>query len=464
MAHPAARRNVSKSSTTVLWSRRRRHGMAATALAIALVLGVRAVARAHAALLSSEPAAGTQLSASPPRIRLVFSEAVDPKLATIKLVGGDGSSQTLTAERDPSDRRAIFAIPQTLGSGSYHVLWHAVSDDGHPVSGSFVFTVVTPSAPAPVTAPAVPPPAIVDQPPANWGPTAFGAPLIPAVLRGLGVGCAMALAGLLFFIVRMDAGMASRPVRAARWFAIAAPVFLIAHLVTWLINASPTHSLGGTWLPTVLSSSVGRIELWRTGLSLAPLFALWLARRPSIALVLSIPTLVISAAAGHSAAIHPGWAIPVKALHLSALAAWLGGLLWLVVHDRDTPARLAREGAVVSTVALSCVIVVFLSGIGQTALVLHSVRDFYTAYGITVLAKVAGFAVLILFGTWHRFRVLPRVLDRGDSESASAFTSSVRREISVFWLVILLGGFLAYLSPPPPPAAVRAQSALPAPK
>ncbi len=436
-------------------------------MAIALVLGLRAVAHAHAALLSSEPAAGSRLIASPPHIRLVFSEAVDPRLATIKLVAADGSSQTLTVEKDPTDRRAIFAIPQTLSPGSYRVLWHAVSDDGHPVSGSYVFTIVEPSAPAPVApvaTPPVPPSTNVVQPPANWGPTAFGAPLIPAIFRGLGVGCAMALAGLLFFIVRMNAGMASRPVRVARWFAIAAPVFLIAHLVTWLINASPTHSLGGTWLPTVLSTTVGRTELWRTGLSLAPLCALWLVRRSSIALALSIPTLVISAAAGHSAAIHPGWAIPVKALHLSALAAWLGGLVWIVARERDTPARLAREGADVSTVALSCVIVVFLSGIGQTALVLHSVRDFETAYGITVLAKVAGFAVLILFGAWHRFRVLPRVLDRVDAASESAFTSSVRREISVFWLVILLGGFLAYLSPPPPAAAIRAPSAQPAPK
>lgn len=448
MAQPAARRDVSK--TTRARSRRGGRWLTASALAIAMVLGVRAVARAHAALLSSEPAAGSQLSASPARIRLVFSEAVDPKLATLKLVAADGSSQTLTVERDPHDRRAIFGIPQTLEPSSYHVLWHAVSDDGHPVSGSYVFTVVAPSAPAPVAPPPAPPPTSVSQPPANWGPTAFGAPLIPALFRGLGVGCAMALAGLLVFVVRMNAGIASRPVRVARWFAVAAPVFLAAHLVTWLIDTSPTHSLGGTWLPTVLSTTVGRTELWRTGLSLAPLCALWLVRRPWVALVLSIPTVLISAAAGHAAGIHPGWAIPIKALHLSALAAWLGGLLWLVARERDTPARLAREGALVSTVALSCVIVVFLSGIAQTALVLHSVRDFDSAYGITVLAKVAGFAVLILFGAWHRFRVLPRVLDRVDAASASAFTSSLRREMMVFWLVILLGGFLAYLSPPLP--------------
>jgi putative copper export protein len=95
--------------------------------------------------------------------------------------------------------------------------------------------------------------------------------------------------------------------------------------------------------------------------------------------------------------------------------------------------------------------------VAQTALLLHSVADFSSAYGTVVLAKVAGLAVLICFGAWHRFRVLPDLAARADGVTAASLRTSVSREIVLFWFVIMLGGFLAYLSPPRPtnPASAR---------
>jgi putative copper export protein len=53
--------------------------------------------------------------------------------------------------------------------------------------------------------------------------------------------------------------------------------------------------------------------------------------------------------------------------------------------------------------------------------------------------------VLVLFGAHHRFRVLPRLTDAAVAES---FPISLRREIALISLLVLLGGLLAYLSPP----------------
>jgi hypothetical protein len=40
-------------------------------------------------------------------------------------------------------------------NGAYNVGWHVVSDDGHPVGGTFTFTVASPAAqPQPAPAPA----------------------------------------------------------------------------------------------------------------------------------------------------------------------------------------------------------------------------------------------------------------------------------------------------------------------
>ena len=103
-------------------------------------------------------------------------------------------------------------------------------------------------------------------------------------------------------------------------------------------------------------------------------------------------------------------AIPAKATHLLAGAVWLGGLLWLLATDRSDRPSFAREASRVSAMALICVVLVALSGVVQTWLFLPSLWDlFRSSYGAVALAKVAGLAVLIAFGAFHRARVLPRL-------------------------------------------------------
>jgi copper transport protein len=412
------------------------------ALSVALVLSLHAIADAHATLLSSEPAAGATLAASPARIRLLFSEAMEPTLSTISLVGADGHSIALAVSGDPHDVHALIAPLDGVGSGEYRVVWHVISADGHPVGSSFLFAVGTAGAPPPELA--GPPPAM------TWGPAMLGAPLVPAVLRGLGVGFLMAEAGLLFFVVRFGqaAELRARPMRVALAASVGAPLFLALHFVAWQLNGSPNHQLDAAWMTSMMGSTVGRVELWRTLLSLLPLWALALARRPKLAAILTIPALFVSAAVGHSAAVHPLLAIPSKILHLVAVAAWLGGLLWLVTRERRERATMLTEALDVSSMSLIAVIVVVLSGVAQT-LLLVPLHDLISAYGAIVGAKILGLAVLVAFGAYHRFRVLPRLAaPESGAGVAAAFRASLTREIAIVWIVILLGGFLAYVSPP----------------
>jgi copper transport protein len=409
------------------------------AVSLLLVLSIYAVADAHATLLSSEPAAGVTLAASPARIRLLFSEPMEPTLATISIVDRTGTSTALTVSGDPHDVHALIAPVQLSGTGEFRVVWHVISADGHPVGGSYLFAVGAPSAPPPIATAA---PASV-----TWGPALLGAPLSPAILRGLGVGFLMAAAGLLLFAVRFGAESQSRAMKNALIATVGAPLFLTAHLVTWLLNGSPTHQIDAAWISSMSSSTVGRVELWRTLLSLLPLWALALARRPKLAMVLAFAALCASAAVGHSAAVHPVFAIPFKILHLAAVAVWLGGLVWLAARDSNDN-DLVSEAMVVSSAALAAVIVVAISGIVHT-LLLVPLHELISPYGAVVGGKVAGLCVLVAFGAHHRYRVLPHLESRsGGAALATSFRLSLKREIAVMWLVILLGGFLAYVSPP----------------
>src|SRR5205823_8891276 len=120
----------------------------------------------------------------------------------------------------------------------------------------------------------------------------------------------------------------------------------------------------------------------------------------------------ISGAIGHPAAMHSLWTIPAKATHLCAGAAWLGGLLWLLLADRADVGKFVDEARRVSSVALISVLLVALSGIIQTRFFVATPTDLLrTTYGIVILLKIAGLLILIAFGAQHRYRHLPNLAE-----------------------------------------------------
>ena len=429
-------------------------------LVVALIAPVRGAAASppafwHATLLSSEPAAKSTLTTSPTRIRLVFSEEIEPSLGRIRLVAPDGSVATLKSAGDPHDVSALIApIPSPLGSGVYRVEWRIVSEDGHPIDGTYRFTVATSgdTVRTPVRATPSAPPATAEPETAATDSTAMGtmaaeSSVVTATLSALAIGTLTAFAGLLGFLVtRRSPAPQPRGARLVRRLALATAIVFPIHLLAWSLALAPDHSLGGDAIGALLASGPGKVELARTALALLAAWALLLVRRERLALFIAILAILAGSATGHSAAIHPEWGIPSRALHLFAVAAWLGGLLWLVVLDRSDPPAAIAEAMRVSSFALAAVITVIFSGVVQTRLFLPVWGDLvHSKYGLIVLAKVAGVGVLVLFGAYHRYRVLPRLTDAAVAEG---FPVSLRREIAVMSLLILLGGLLAHLSPP----------------
>ena len=393
-------------------------------------------------------------------IRLEFSEELEVSLGRISLVGPDGKRVVLKVEGDPHDVNALIApVHSPLAPGGYRVMWRVVSADGHPVDGSFVFTVGDTGAPTTAGAPTTVAPTMTPMPmdstfseheTVNWGPSVAGAPIIPALLRGLGVSTLMGAAGLLFFLTLSGAATATASVRAtrlARMLTLGFAVLLPLHALAWAMNASAEHMMGTEMLASTMTSGVGRLELWRTGLALVAAWAFGLARRPRIALAFAFLALLASGATGHSSAIEPFATTPAKALHLIAGAVWLGGLLWLLTVDRANIDRFEKEAMRVSSLALVAVIVVAFTGVVQWRYFLPTLRGLFdSAYGVVLAAKIAGLLALVVFGAHHKFRVLPRL--RQDPDVASRFGRTLRSEVTVMLVVLLLGGLIGYLPPP----------------
>jgi putative copper export protein len=253
--------------------------------------------------------------------------------------------------------------------------------------------------------------------------------------------------GLLFFALTspQHGGLAPAPI-ILRAISVGA-VLLVAHLVVWMQHVSPTGHLTGAFVGSLFDTTVGRIELLRTVLAVLALWAIALARHRKLAFAFGVACLVVSGAVGHPAAIDPYWAIPAKVVHLLATSVWLGGLVWLVWLARCDEAACTAEAGRVSQIALIAVVIIALSGLLQTFLFLNTPSDLVrSVYGLLVLAKVAGLIVLIGFGAYHRLVLLPRL---SSSNGAKILSRSMRQEIGVVIVVILIGGFLAYTPTPP---------------
>jgi copper transport protein len=424
-----------------------RAGLALALALLALPLAARA-ARAHATLVSAEPAPGSRLAAAPARLRLVFSEPIEGALGRVTLLAASGA-MALAAGGDPRDVHSLVAPLPALADGGYRVAWRIVSADGHPVDGSFTFSIGDSTA--------APPPEMPDEwhgsdeaHAAGEGRALAAAPPLASALRGLGVGALAALAGLLGFAVWGAGPADGRVLRLSTWLALAAAVLLALHAAAWVAHVAPDGRLRGDAAAAALATGPGRVETARLALAVLALWALALARREGLALAFAGAAVLASGATGHAAAVQPLVAVPTKAFHLAALAAWLGGLVWLALQARapePAAAPLGRSASRVSAVALLAIAVVLATGVLQTVLFLPRHLDaLRSAYGVLVLAKLAGLGVLALFGAHHRYRVLPRLAAAG---MPARLARSLRAEMAVMAVVVLLGGLLAYVPPPP---------------
>ncbi len=113
----------------------------AAGLTLATFVGVGRVS-AHAELLTSDPAPGAVLDTAPKQITLTFTEPVEISLGAIRLFDGSGASIDVSAARHLDGDEAIVAVDlPALADGSYVVDWRVVSADSHPVHAAFTFQV-----------------------------------------------------------------------------------------------------------------------------------------------------------------------------------------------------------------------------------------------------------------------------------------------------------------------------------
>lgn len=108
---------------------------------LGLVLLTATPARAHSALLSTDPADGAKLTAGPVSAQFVFSQDVLPSFAQVTLAGPDGAVTRLETTIDGATVRAAVPTSPPLTAGRWTLAYRITSKDGHPITGTTSFTL-----------------------------------------------------------------------------------------------------------------------------------------------------------------------------------------------------------------------------------------------------------------------------------------------------------------------------------
>lgn len=357
------------------------------------------LALAHSQLLSSTPGSGEILPESPPELRLVFSEPLDPRYSSVDVLNSAGQAIVdHGGVPDPADAAVLIVPLPVLGGGAYTVNWRTLSAaDGHTSGGFITFGVGS-----------VNPARVADDPGSAIGGLHGGHDLVTAIID-VEARAVADLGFLLAFGLLVVALGALRPTLGIRaGVARAQALSLLAGAVAGLVlgfvagtapDLDPLGYLVGTRPGQLL---VARAAIGAGGAGLV----WWLAARgrPLHAVTLGglagAAAIVLIAVGGHASAFSsPAPAIAIM-VHLGAVGTWLAGLGTLAVLFRTEPDRAWVRPVVsrFSALALVSIALVGATGVYSAWVETGSLLGLDTPYQGNLWIKVALVLAALVIG------------------------------------------------------------------
>ena len=379
-----------------------RRGFAAVVVVAALGFLLLGPGRAqgHAALVRSDPAENAFIQASPAAIQLTFTETVDGRSSSIRLLDAAGRAVATGAAELSADRYTFRVTVQALPAGIYNVIWQNVSTvDGHGYRGSYPFTVLNADGSLPNELNTVSGFGTEADPP----PQAEGVAVRALSLLGLVLVAAAAL--LLLLLPREPEKVRSGLVVCA---AVGAAVLAIATVMNFQLTRETYPDR--TFASIVTDTRAGSYLLVRIGSVLVLGVAISAFRdSPRVgstgALLGTLGYLWAYSATSHAAAgAGSGWAIVVDMIHGIAAVAWIGAVVGVALSARLSGREpiyerlMPRFGLFASTMVFLLIGSGFLNSLAQ----LDSFdRLWTTRYGVTLLVKLGLMAPLLAMGLYN---------------------------------------------------------------
>ena len=466
-------------------------------LVCGLALLLPAAASAHARLEGTSPPQGAVVKTEPSAVIFEFDEPVEGNFGAVRVydAAGERVDEGDAFHPDGEGPKLGVHLKPGLPDGSYTATYRVVSADGHIVSSGYVFSIGKEGrAPRETVGELI-----------GGGGNGKVTELAYGIARGLEyLAIALAVGGVAFLLLCWlpalgAAGVGEESRRAAaRAFAkrlrfvllIAAGIGLIATAGQIVLEGAEAAGVSG--FSAMTKTIVEETLQTRFGTVWGFAFVAWLvvaamtrlmgsfpheqrggsSRSPSVGLLGTLVMLVpltylvlCPALGGHGSSQSPvALNFTTNAIHVGAMAVWLGGLGTLLfvlpsaTRSATTPADrsrlLAGPLARFSTLALVMVAAIMATGLIQAYVYVRHFGDlFSTGYGRAVLAKFLLLLGVMAIAAYNRRTSVPQlevIAERGESPGTTGvlLRRALRAEVALLVVVIGVTAALASYAPP----------------
>jgi putative copper resistance protein D len=273
--------------------------------------------------------------------------------------------------------------------------------------------------------------------------------------RAAGYLCALLAGGAAAFVRLPDRSLL--PTQPLRRLAAGAAILGIALAVHGILARASFLGGGGfaaAFDPELLAVVADSPIAPRTGILVTGLLATiaLVAERPHwdrLAWMGAAIIFLSFALSGHALQ-EPRWLLmPLVVVHTAALAFWIAALPGLLLVLRDAP--IARAAPVVrgfGDLAPWAVALLVLAGAGMLlALAGSPAALIASAWGLVIGGKLLLVAALLGLAAWNRRRLTP-ALERGDTTARRSLCWSIRAELVLVVLILVLTAVLTTTTPP----------------
>ncbi|MGF9700204.1 copper resistance CopC/CopD family protein [Paenibacillus sp. MABNR03] len=449
----------------------KRHWTVMVSLLLLCCLVMPQWASAHAYIVKASPGENEQVATAPERLTLEFNESLQTAFYDIKITAPDGTQADDGNVQIDAERPHILetGLRTGLGNGTYAVSWKAVSADGHPIQGAYVFHIGEPSGS---------PAGLADL---TSGTGQAGGPIkwilsLTDWIQYLGLSVILGTLAFLLFRIA-PASMAREPMEVPGsykllWISYAAAS--VAAIISLPLNTLYESGVSLNEFSWGLMGSALKLTsfglIWMAQMLILMLLAVTILsgydRDRSLrvriwssygSLILVLGWLLTHAMTGHPAAAEQRvLAITMDYVHLIGAAFWIGALTAMAICLPPLADKLPPKvrgdvywGAIRRFTAwgIGAVAALVATGIYSSLVILPEpalTSLFTTAYGYVLIAKIILLLVMIAFAWRHA-----RTARHG---KGNRLAGSLKAELAAGAVVLALAAILTHLSPGQPEA------------
>ena len=419
------------------------------------LFAIPSVVWSHAIVIEESPAPNSKYDTLPKEVKIVFGSSIDRDMASIRIIDNNQQEVDLKSVKYSKNQKEISMELPNLENGMYTVEYYAISsNDGHPIQGTYRFTVAKP----------VPSSEKeleennVEAPSSTQSGTSSNETNGPQTNKISSENNQVSLAEILFYLMRsiyyvglvlivgwvfwwrkIQAYSTELKKKYIFWGTMIQMLHLVGLILMILIQLDIFASYGLA-IATDFSLFSGFGLMWLGSLFLSLLGYILLFRNKWVDWVWILFLVLTKSLNAHAIEFEPViLSVASNMVHLLAASIWAAGLFFIITFWRKQRLYIQSFIPIFSKYAFHCFSILAFSGIILAGTIYFSAGLTFTYWGIFLLLKLLAVVLVVLVGA-----IIRRILKKTNQANLAKW---VLLDFSLMLAIMVLVSILTTLNP-----------------